>query len=90
MDLRNFSAENAGCVHELQHLVGYVPLRRCVLVVDKTTDLAFLRQTLEDAWLGMPAQSPNRLALSSEVKLHHLGSGAQSLRDLLQRLCDAA
>ncbi|UCV19800.1 hypothetical protein [Ferribacterium limneticum] len=90
MDLRNFSGDNAGCVHELRHLVGFVPLRRCVLVVDETTDQAFLRQTLEDAWQAMPEQSPNRSALSSEANLHHLGSGAQSLRALLQRLCDAA
>lgn len=90
MDLRNFSGDNAGCVHELRHLVGFVPLRRCVLVVDETTDQAFLRQTLEDAWQAMPEQSPNRSALSSEVNLHHLDSGTQSLRALLQRLCDAA
>lgn len=90
MDLRNFSGQNAGCVHELRHLVGFVPLRRCVLVVDETTDQAFLHQTLEDAWQAMPEQSPNRAALSSELNLHHLGSGAQSLRALLQRLCDAA
>lgn len=90
MDLRNFSGQNAGCVHELRHLVSFVPLRRCVLVVDETTDQAFLGQTLEDAWQAMPEQSPNRAALSSELNLHHLGSGAQSLRALLQRLCDAA
>lgn len=90
MDLRNFAGHNAGCAHELRHLVGFVPLRRCVLVVDETTDQAFLHQTLEDAWKAMPAQSPNRAALSSEVNLHHLGAGPQSLLALLQRLCDAA
>lgn len=89
MDLRNFSADNAGCVHELQHLVGYVPLQRCVLVVDDTTDQAFLRQTLEAAWQAMPAQSPNRSALVSDLGLHPLGTGDQSLRALLRRLCDA-
>lgn len=90
MDLRNFSGYNAGCVHELRHLVSFVPLRRCVLVVDETTDQAFMRQTLEQAWQAMPEQSPNRSALSSDVNLHHLDSGAQSLRELLQRLCNAA
>ncbi|HXE40376.1 MAG TPA: hypothetical protein VN639_18085 [Azonexus sp.] len=90
MDLRNFSGDNAGCVHELRHLVGFVPLDRCVLVVDATTDQAFLRQTLDQAWQAMPAQSPNRSALASEVKLHHLSPGAPSLRALVQRLCEAA
>lgn len=90
MDLRNFSGKNAGCLHELRHLVCFVPLRRCVLVVDETTDQAFLHQTLEDAWQAMPEQSPNSSALSPEVNLHHLGAGPQSLLALLQRLCDAA
>jgi hypothetical protein len=67
-----------------------VPLRRCVLVVDESTDQAFMRQTLEQAWLTMAEQSPNRSALVADVNLHHLGSGAQSLQALLQRLCDAA
>lgn len=90
MDLRNFSGQNAGCVHELRHLVGFVPLQRCVLVVDETTDREFLDRTLKNAWQAMPVQSPNRSALSSEMNLHHLGPGDQPLRELVQRLCNAA
>jgi hypothetical protein len=90
MDLRNFSADNAGCVHELRHLVGFVPLRRCVLVVDDSTDRAFLDRTLDEAWQAMPAQSPNRSAQLGALNLHHLDTREQSMRELLQRLCNAA
>ena len=89
MDLRNFSEHNAGCVHQLQHLVSFVPLRHCVFVIDESTDQAFMRQTLEQAWQVMPEQSPNRSTIPAEVNQHHLGTGGQSLRELLRRLCNA-
>jgi hypothetical protein len=50
MDLRSFSAENAGCIFELEQLVTRGPTDRIVLVCDKTTDLGLLRRTLGDAW----------------------------------------
>ncbi|MBK6975273.1 MAG: hypothetical protein IPH26_20805 [Sterolibacteriaceae bacterium] len=90
MDLRNFSERNAGCVHELRHLAGFVPLRRCVLVIDDSTDQAFLRQTLTRAWRAMPAHSPNWSASPADFCQFHLASTAKSLRELVRCLCDAA
>ena len=90
MDLRNFSARNAGCVVELRYLVSFVPLSRCVLVVDDSTDRAFLQHTLQDAWQALPAQSPNRSASPEAVPLHRLEPGRSGLQQLLRRLCEAA
>jgi hypothetical protein len=52
MDLRSFSASNAGCIFELEQLAQRLPSDRVVLVCDNTTDLPLLRQTLADAWAG--------------------------------------
>jgi hypothetical protein len=90
MDLRSFSAHNAGCVHELRHLVEFVPIGRCVFIVDSTTDIAYLRSVLRDAWAGLAATSPNREATAESVELHAYDSGRRAMRRLLQRLCHAA
>jgi hypothetical protein len=49
MDLRSFSSSNAGCVFELQQLVGRLASDDIVFVCDKTTDLPLLRSILRDA-----------------------------------------
>ena len=89
MDLRSFSEKNAGCIHELRHLVGNVPLGRCLLLVDDTTDLAFLGRTLRMAWHDLPADSPNRGRSPDETPLHRFGSGPAAVHQLLGRLCEA-
>jgi hypothetical protein len=53
MDLRSFTPRNAGCIRELRELVDVAPLDRLVLVVDETTDRAFLEDTLATAWSAM-------------------------------------
>lgn len=45
MDLRHFSADNAGCLHELRFLIREIPINRWLLVVDDSTNESFLRQT---------------------------------------------
>jgi len=50
MDLRSFSADNSGCIFELEQLVRRLPSDHIVLVCDNTTDLPLLRQILSDAW----------------------------------------
>jgi hypothetical protein len=50
MDLRSFSANNAGCIFELEQLVRRVASDNIVLVCDKTTDLPLLRGILARAW----------------------------------------
>lgn len=90
MDLRSFSVENEGCVHELGHLIRHVPLERCRLIVDETTEMDDLAHTLEETWRELPAGSPNRARSPDEVPLHPFASGAAARRDLLRSLCAAA
>ena len=60
MDLRGFSAKHHGCIIELQSLIDLVPVGQTVLLVDETTDVPFLRQTLGNCWRSMAEASPNR------------------------------
>jgi hypothetical protein len=70
MDLRKFSRSNAGCIFEINELIDNVPLQRVVFVLDHTTDEAFLRTSIEDAWKGSTRASPNR-GNCTEVHLFH-------------------
>jgi hypothetical protein len=90
MDLRNFSAASTGCLHELHYLLQEVPISRCLLVVDDTTDKSFLKHTLQDEWGRLPPGSPNRSHPLEHTALYHLGTGSAPLRRLMRRLCDAA
>jgi hypothetical protein len=90
MDLRSFSAASTGCIHELRYLLQEVPISRCLLVVDATTDTSFLEHTLQEAWERLPPGSPNRAYPLEQAVLHHFDTGGASLRRLLRRLCDAA
>ena len=60
MDLRGFSADNAGVIYELNELINVMPVARIVLLVDRTTDIAFLKETLKHCWSNMRPDSPNR------------------------------
>ncbi len=90
MDLRSFSAENAGCEHELRHLIECVPLGRCVFIVDRTTDVGHLRATIEAAWIAIGPESPNRHATPDRVELHSFDASPSAISQLLRRLCLAA
>lgn len=59
MDLRGFNRDRLGCTFELRMLLDTVALRRIVLVTDSTTDVSALEETVEAAWKGLAAKSPN-------------------------------
>jgi len=59
MDLRSFSKSNQGCVYELRHLFNSIPLDRVVLVIDHSTDAAFLEMTVREIWQDLEPSSPN-------------------------------
>jgi hypothetical protein len=91
MDLRSFSPKNAGCIVEIKELIDVAPLGKLVLVIDKTTDRAFLDETLDQAWQSMHPASPNRETPRAALQPFHLESlGAPERRRLLRRLCSAA
>jgi hypothetical protein len=87
MDLRSFSADNAGCIHELRHLVAHVPLDRCLLVVDATTDTSFLDQTLQEVWEDLPPRSPNRHRTPDETPRHGFAHDGDSVAEIVRHLC---
>jgi hypothetical protein len=75
MDLRGFAPANQGCVYELNALLDAVPLSRILLVVDGTTDEAFLVRVLTAAWSAIGPQSPNRSDPHPRVRLYRLAGG---------------
>ena len=87
MDLRSFSQSNQGCLYELGQLLDGVPLPQVLLIVDATTDQAFLQDKLQSLWGSVAADSPNRSSLDPEVRLYevHSGTGAEA-RTLLNLL----
>jgi hypothetical protein len=69
MDLRSFSPSNQGCLFELGRLLDGVDLARVVLLVDDTTDRAFLDSTLQRLWSELSIDSPNRRATAPAARL---------------------
>jgi hypothetical protein len=59
MDLRGFSEDNLGCLYELQQLVSQFPPEALVLVIDDSTNLELLEQSLGYAVARLPSWSPN-------------------------------
>jgi hypothetical protein len=87
MDLRSFSASNAGCVYELEQLVGHLATEDIVLVCDSTTDLPLLREILGRAWTTRRAGQVSERASISIVRVER-NSGSE-LRVLMRRLLRA-
>jgi hypothetical protein len=88
MDLRGFTAANQGCIFEIEHLVTTVPLHRVVLLVDSSTDIPFLEQTLRRAWSTMTHDSPNAGAGRHSLRILQASLGARTLDVLLGLLCE--
>lgn len=90
MDLRGFSPANQGCSFELHQLVDLVPLSKVVLILDLTTDVAFLREVLDAAWTTVSDRSPNRDLSPARVVAFHLHrDDPKSARLLLAGLAEA-
>ncbi len=90
LDARGFSAQNAGVTFELNEILNTVPLHCTVITVDTQTDVALLRQVLEDAWQSLPKSSPNRQIESPVLELYQLtkDSGDEYVA-VLARICAA-
>jgi hypothetical protein len=87
MDLRSFTAHNAGCVFELGRLLNAVELRRIVILVDDTTDVAFLEKTVERLWRDLESGSPNQSLEAPRLKVFRANSFAErELHSLLAAL----
>ena len=79
LDLRGFTRKNEGCVFELTYLVQHIYLRRCVMLVDRTTEMSSLQEVAQAAWAGLPVDSPNAQEPTPEIltlKLEKLSKAA--------------
>lgn len=91
MDVRGFSADNAGVIFELNELVNIVPIHRVVLIADRTTDTPFLNEVLENAWANMRPDSPNRTNEEAVLTICRVApERAMEVPHVLRSLCDAA
>ena len=91
MDLRGFSTARHGCIRELNELINVVPVQRVVLVVDETTNLAILEQTLRQSWIVMLSTSPNATGPSKVLRLFQVNSrDATPVSQLISELCASA
>ena len=85
MDLRGFTSERRGCIFELSALIDTLPLERVVLLTDRTTDMALLRQTLARLWETMDSASPNAGSGTGRLRVIELRRGyARAVRRIMQ------
>jgi hypothetical protein len=90
MDLRGFSAQNAGCIFEISELVNLMPLDQVVFIVDSSTDEGFLQEVLQESWEHMSPSSPNLSANAGTPRLFRLNQlGRMELQKLLYVLASA-
>jgi hypothetical protein len=85
MDLRDFGPDNQGCIFELQSLMDLVPAGRFALLVDGSTDRAFLQATIDDCLARVPSTSPNAQA-GAQPAFIDVGPGEQIAVDELLRM----
>jgi tetratricopeptide (TPR) repeat protein len=87
MDLRGFSPQKQGCLFELQSLLDIVPVTRFILLVDASTDVPFLCQTLGAHWERLSPSSPN-IAGAGAVTLLDVSQGDVAAVDRLLEIAD--
>jgi len=90
MDLRRFSSDNAGCTHEIRQLVAEVPLKRCVLLVDESSDRRYLDRVIADAMDRLPPHSPNYRQPVDAILTLRSGTKRKTATQIVGRLCAAA
>jgi hypothetical protein len=59
IDLRGFSAKNAGTAYELGFVVNNVALENVLCIADKTTDMEAVEKVFADRWSHMARKSVN-------------------------------
>jgi hypothetical protein len=90
MDLRGFNSSNEGCVFEIEQLLAIVPAQRITLLIDKTSDQAFLEQTLKSATLKIPRDSPSAASDSNSIKVLRCSKRySDTLNTLMGSLCES-
>ena len=84
MDLRSFSAKNAGCTFEINALMNTVPLEQVIFIFDQSTDKNYMTQIMTNAWQSLNPNSPNH-ASAGKIKLFSYGQ-EEKTENLLQAI----
>lgn len=71
MDLRSFSVANDGCLYELGVLLNSVDFRCVVFLIDDTTDVPFLDQSLRTLCKRISNDSPNARHNAVHARFYH-------------------
>jgi hypothetical protein len=90
LDLRDFTAHNAGVRHEVQRLVALLPLSRVVALIDQTTDRAAVRSALDRAAALAPQSSPLRIDPDPAFRVVGWDSQHDDVGRLIRALTQAA
>jgi hypothetical protein len=91
MDLRTFSEENEGCIFEIENLIATVAVQQIVFLVDDSTDIPLLEDTLHRSWRAMPENSPNCSGAGRSITVLRSSSRIRDTADsLMGLLCSDA
>jgi hypothetical protein len=72
MSLMGFTPTNQGCRYELSLLVDRLSMQRVLFLVDPTTDLDFLIDTLRQSWEMMAVDSPNQAGTTGPIRIFRI------------------
>lgn len=90
MDLRGFTADNRGCEFELGVLIDKYLWDATVVLVDTTTHMPALEQTLSQQWMSMAGSSPNMQRASDQLELVRIDTvDDAAVQAVVRRLCHA-
>lgn len=90
MDVRGFTSQNVGCIHEIAELINTAPLDRVVFIIETKRDEELVLETIRESWHGIEPTSPNFRSAYSRLQFFQLRSRGFRLRQLLCALCVAA
>jgi hypothetical protein len=89
MDLRGFTAENRGCVAEIEQLIASVPISRIVLLADSSSSISVIEKTVLNAFSTIPDDSPNTKPGTHLLRILRSSSNQRHTLDtLLGLLCE--
>lgn len=91
MDLRGFTSQNKGCIHEISELINTAPLERVVFIIETKGDEELVLKTIRESWHRLEPTSPNFRSAYSRLQFFQFSrSRGVGLRELLCALCVAA
>jgi hypothetical protein len=70
MDLRGFGPDNQGCIFEIEQLLLHAPLPSLAFLINKETDIPFLKETFYAVWDRLPYTAENLKLETPQVNFY--------------------